>query len=154
MATKMFQMKGDRTDRIFWWRDRFWGGGGGIEGCCVMMMMEWGEHGGGFLGPKCYRWKVTELIEYSDNETDSEEGEQEGVVWWWRRYSNTEYRNLRRINVHAHLPIVFDCREVILIVVTSSKYVGNFDHKSNLAWSFEQVFLRFTDSSKLSQLVN
>ena len=47
-------------------------------------------------------------------------------------YSNTEYRNYRRINVHAHLPIVLgfsrrhlDCRDVI-------KNVGNFDHRSNL----------------------
>ena len=27
---------------------------------------------------------------------------------------NTEYRNQRRTNVHAHLPIVFDCRDVII----------------------------------------
>ena len=32
---------------------------------------------------------------------------------------------------------VFDCRDVILIVVASSKYVGNFDHRSNFTWSFE-----------------
>ena len=67
---------------------------------------------------------------------------------------NTEYRNQSRINVHALLPIVFDCRDVISIVETSSKYVGNFDRKSNLTWSFEQVFLRLTDSSKLSQFEN
>ena len=40
------------------------------------------------------------------------------------------------------------------IVVTSSKYVGNFDHKSNLTWSFELVFLWFTNSSKPSQFIN
>ena len=31
------------------------------------------------------------------------------------KHCNTEYRNKRRINVHAHLPIVFDCRDVIKI---------------------------------------
>ena len=40
------------------------------------------------------------------------------------------------------------------IVVTASKYVGNFGHRSNLTWSFEQVFLRFTYSSKPNQFVN
>ena len=38
----------------------------------------------------------------------------------------------------------------ISTVVTSSKYVGNFGHRSNLTWSFEQVFPRFTGSSKPS----
>ena len=44
--------------------------------------------------------------------------------------------------------------QLFSIVVTSSKYVGNFGHRTNLTWSFEQVFLRFTDSSKSSQFVN
>ena len=68
--------------------------------------------------------------------------------------NNTEYRNYRHINVHAHLPIVFDCRDVNSILVTSSKHVGNLDHRNNLTWSFEQVFPRFINSSKLSQFVN
>ena len=38
--------------------------------------------------------------------------------------------------------------------MTSSKYVSNFCHRSNLIWSFEQVFLRFTNSSKPNQFVN
>ena len=53
--------------------------------------------------------------------------------------SNMESRNQHRINVHVHLPIVFECRNVIHICV------GNF---------FEQVFFRFFDSSKPSQSVN
>ena len=40
------------------------------------------------------------------------------------------------------------------IVVTSSIYVGNFDHKNNLPLSFEQVFLGFTESSKPNKFVN
>ena len=39
---------------------------------------------------------------------------------------NTEYRNQGRINVHAHLLILFYCHDVII------EYVGNLDHRSNL----------------------
>ena len=52
-----------------------------------------------------------------------------------------------------NLPIVFDCHDVISIVVKSSRYMGNFDHRSNLTRSFVKVFLRFTDSSMLSKFV-
>ena len=74
--------------------------------------------------------------------------------------SSTFCRSIRNIatnvaSMFTHTCLFFfDCRDVISIVVTSSKYVGNFDHRSNLTWSFEQFFLRFTDSSELSQFVN
>ena len=44
--------------------------------------------------------------------------------------------------------------QLFSIVVTSSKYVGNFGQRSNLTWRFEQYFLRFTDFSQSNQLVN
>ena len=60
---------------------------------------------------------------------------------------------IRNIATNVASMFTRTCR-LFSIVVTSSKYVGNFGHRSNLAWSFEQVFLRFTDSSKPSQFVN
>ena len=68
--------------------------------------------------------------------------------------TNVYFGDVTTIENNRQVSIVFDWRDVISIVVTSSKYVGNFDRRSNLTWSFEQVFLRFTDSSKLNQFVN
>ena len=42
---------------------------------------------------------------------------------------NTEYRNQRRINVHAHLPIALDCRDF-------TKICGQL-------WSQEQPYMKF-----------
>ena len=52
-------------------------------------------------------------------------------------------------NIATNITSMFTrtCR-LFSIVVMSSKYVGNFDHRNNLPWSFEQVFLWFTESSK------
>ena len=72
------------------------------------------------------------------------------VVW---RDCGLRYMLIRNIATNVTSTITRTCR-LFSIVVTSSKYVGNFGHGCNLTWSFEQVFLRFTYSSKLSQLVN
>ena len=71
--------------------------------------------------------------------------------------NNCEESNLENIirNIATNVASKFTrtCR-LFSIVVTSSKYVGNFDHWSNLKWSFQQVFPRFTDSKNSSQFVN
>ena len=58
-------------------------------------------------------------------------------------------------NIATNVASIFTrtCR-LFSIVVTSSKYVGNFGYRSNLTRSFEQVFLRFMDSSKPTEFVN
>ena len=77
---------------------------------------------------------------------------QEGPNKMSYRGTFTQY-GISQLRSHQCSRALVDCRDVISIDVTSSKYVGNFDHRCNLTWSFEQVFLRFTDSSKLSQFV-
>ena len=76
------------------------------------------------------------------------------IEMMWTDYLVWLQYGISQLTSHQCSRTLADCRNVISIVVTSSKYVGNFDHRSNLTWSFEQVFLRFTDSSKLSQFVN
>ena len=49
----------------------------------------------------------------------------------------------RNIATNVASTFTHTCR-LFSIVVTSSEYVGNFGHRSNLTCSFEQVFLRFT----------
>ena len=58
-------------------------------------------------------------------------------------------------NIATNVTSIFTrtCR-LFSIVVTSSKNVGNFDHRNNLPWSFEQVFLGFTESRKPHKFVN
>ena len=68
-------------------------------------------------------------------------------------YLGLLYILIRNIATNVAPMFTRTCR-LFSIVVTSSKYLGNFGHRSNLTWSFEQVFLRFTDSSKLNQFVN
>ena len=74
-------------------------------------------------------------------------------AFWWPEILVREY-GISQLTSHQCSRAIADCHDVISIVVTSSKYVGNFDHRSHFTWSFEQVFLRFTGSSKLSQFVN
>ena len=60
---------------------------------------------------------------------------------------------IRNIATNVASRFTRTCR-LFSIVMMSSKYLGNFGHRSNLTWSFEQVFLRFADSRKPSQFVN
>ena len=43
---------------------------------------------------------------------------------------------ISQLTSHQCSRALADCRDVISIVATSSKYVGNFDRRSNLTWSF------------------
>ena len=60
---------------------------------------------------------------------------------------------IRNIATNVATTFTRTCR-LLSIVVTSSKDVGNFGHRSNLTWSFEQVFLGFTNSGEPSLFVN
>ena len=75
------------------------------------------------------------------------------LFYWWLSGQQEEkswYKNGQNIETNVVSMFIRTCR-LFSIVVTSSKYVGNFGHRSNLTRSFELVFLRFTDSSKPSQ---
>ena len=80
--------------------------------------------------------------------------------WAWYFDSQTnlfaivDKYGISQLTLHQCSRALADCRDIISIVVTSSKYVGNFDHRSHFTWSFEQVFFRFIGSSMLSQFVN
>ena len=59
-----------------------------------------------------------------------------------------EYHNQPGINIHAHLPIVFDCCDAIRI------FGQLWSQEQPYMKFYKQVFLKFTDSSKPSQFVN